>query len=87
MPRAAHVVGEEAPAVLAVLIGKEDSDSILLRQGRAAIVVSPYYTEEERTGRSHHGNIWQDPTAVIARKRINDFEEERMVRDGAHYVV
>jgi hypothetical protein len=81
------MVGEEAPAMLAVFVREEYSHPVLLCQCRATVVVPPYYAEKEGSCRSHDGNVWKDPAAVVAWKRVDYFEEEWMVRDGAHDVV
>lgn len=49
--------------------------------------MTPDDAQEERAGRGHDGDIWQDPIAVVSWERVDDTQEEGMARDRAHGVV
>lgn len=49
--------------------------------------MAPDDGEEEGAGAAHDGDVGEEPGAVVAGEGVDDFEEEGMVWDGAHYVV
>ena len=86
MPAVAHVVGEEAPRVVIVLVWEEDAQTIQpLWIG--ARVVSPDQAKVERSGRRHDGNVREHPSAVVVGQRVDGLQEEGMARDGTHGIV
>ena len=89
MPTIPQVMTEEAPTILVVFVWEEDPDSFLVGgfKGQFVVVVSPDYAEEERAGTAHYGDVGEKPGTVVAREGVDDFEEEWVVRDGAHYIV
>lgn len=86
VPAVAEVVGEEAPGVVVVFVGKEDADTILV-EGHCGGVVSPDDAEKKRAGRGHDGDVGQWPAAVVVGQRVNSLEEEGVARDSAHGIV
>lgn len=73
------MMGEEAPGVLVVLVGHQDSHA-----GRLARLVEhiflPYHGQEQRARRIHDGDVRQQPAAVVGLQQLDDSEEERMLR-------
>jgi hypothetical protein len=59
------MIVEETPRMFAVFVWKENSNTVLL-VGYLIAIVSPDNTQEQRASRSHNGDIWQEPTAVIS---------------------
>ena len=51
------MVREEAPWVVVVLIGEEDTHASVV-YGVRAVVVPPDDAEEERAGGCHDGDVW-----------------------------
>lgn len=86
VPAVSQVVGEETPRVVVVFVGKQDADT-LLSHGASVVVVPPDETEVEGTGRSHDGNVWERPAAVVVGQRVNGLEEEGMAGNRAHDIV
>ena len=86
VPAVAQVVGEEAPCVVVVLIGEEDTQAVGAF-GALVHVVAPDETEEERTGRGHDCDVWQGPTAVVVGQRIDGLEEEWVAGYCAHDII
>ena len=86
MPAIAHVMREETPRVLVVLIRHQNAHPRLVRRVVLHILL-PDHREEQRPGRVHDGDVRQQPAAVIRLQQLNHSEEERMLRDRSHGVV
>lgn len=86
VPTVAQVVGEETPGMVIVLIGEEDADPAVTFLGHA-VVVSPDDAEVERTGRSHDGDVWKNPLAVVVREGVDGLQEEWVTGNSAHNIV
>ena len=86
VPAVADVVREEAPRVIVILVREEDAYSVIALGGYI-VVVSPDDAEIEGPGGCHDGNVWEGPSAVIVRERIDSLQEERMAGNRAHSVV
>jgi hypothetical protein len=86
VPAVAQVVGEEAPGMVVVLVWEENAQTVHALRVRVA-VVSPDQAEVQRSGRSHDGNVWEHPSAVVVGQRVDGLEEERVAGNRAHGVV
>lgn len=80
------MVGEEAPAVGHVLVGKEDAHSVVIAV-RGGAVASPYETQKQGAGRGHDGDVGRVPRPRVRGQGIDDAEKEGMRGDGTHYIV
>ena len=86
VPAVSEMVGEEAPRVVVVLVGKENAHAVLLC-GSSRVVMSPDDAEKERACRSHDRDIWERPAAVVVCQRVDGLEEEWVAGNRAHGVV
>lgn len=86
VPAVSQVVSEETPRVVVVFVGKQDAYT-LLSHWAGVVVVPPDKTEIQGSGRSHDGDVWQRPAAVVVGQRVNGLEEEGMAGNRAHDIV
>jgi hypothetical protein len=86
VPTASDVVGEEAPRVVVVLVGKENAHTVVTL-GARIVVVAPDDAEIQRTGGSHDCNVGQGPPTVVVGQGIDGLQEERMAGYRTHGVV
>ena len=64
VPAVSKVVGEEAPGVVVVFLGKQDAYA-LIADGASVVEMPPDETEEKRSGGSHDGNVGERPATVV----------------------
>ena len=65
------MVSEETPGVVVVLVGEQNSNSAAIRTiadiETFGAPMTPDDAQEEWTSRSHDGDVWENPFAVVAR--------------------
>lgn len=75
VPAVTPVVGEEAPGELVVLVLHENAHTPGLTRPIAHILF-PDDRQEQRTGRVHNSNVWEEPVAVVLLQHFDRTEEE-----------
>jgi len=70
VPAAAAVMREEAPWMVVVLVWEEYAYAVFAL-GASAVVVAPDYTQKQRPGGSHNGDVGEQPVAIIVWKRVD----------------
>jgi hypothetical protein len=86
MPTASDVVGEEAPGVVVVLVGEQNTHAVVALWA-CIVVVAPDDAEVQGTGGSHDCDVGQGPSAVVVGEGVNGLQEERMAGYRTHGVV
>lgn len=86
VPAVSGVVGEETPGVLVVLVQHENAHAAHLRRVVLHILL-PDDRQEQGTGRVHHGDVGEEPVAVILLEQFDYAQEEGVLRHGAHGIV
>jgi hypothetical protein len=86
VPAIAHVMCEEAPGVVIVLVGEDDAHAVIILGTRIG-VVSPDEAEIEGASGGHDGDVWQGPAAVVVGERFDRLQEKGMAGDGAHDII
>lgn len=79
VPAVTPVVGEEAPRELVVLVLHENAHAPSLTRSIAHILF-PDDRQEQRSGRVHNGDVWEEPVAVVLLQHFDRTEEEWMLR-------
>lgn len=87
MPATPLVMREKAPGMFRIFVWKENTQSVFVCKLAGAVVMSPDYAKEEGSRGGHDGDVWEEPGTVVSGEGVNDFKEERVVGDAAHYVV
>lgn len=85
VPAVADIMSEETPGESVILLRHQYPDSVLAK--RSGHVLFPNHRQEQWASRVHHCDIWQEPMLIVCLKRIDDFQEERMLRNRTHSVV
>lgn len=75
VPAVTPVVGEEAPRELVVLVLHENAHAPSLT-GSIAHILFPDDRQEQRSGRVHDGDVWEEPVAVVLLQHFDRTEEE-----------
>lgn len=75
VPAVTPVVGEEAPRELVVFVLHENAHAPSLTRPIAHILF-PDDRQEQRSGRVHNGDVWEEPVAVVLLQHFDRTEEE-----------
>lgn len=86
------MMAKEAPGVLVILLLLHEDADAAAAEAVADVVARghvffPDDAEEERAGRVHDGDVGQVPVFVVFHQRVDDAQEEGVLRGGAHGVV
>jgi hypothetical protein len=86
VPTVSPVVGEETPRELVIFVLHENPDAASLA-GLVAHVLLPDDGQEQRSGRIHDCDVWEEPMAIILLQHLDHAQEEWVLGHGAHGVV
>lgn len=86
VPAVTPVVGEEAPRELVVLVLHEDAHAPSLARS-IAHVLFPDDRQEQRSGRVHDRDVWEEPVTIVLLQHFDGTEEEWVLRYGTHSVI
>lgn len=87
VPRRALIHSEEAPWVLVVLVGHEDTNSLVIRLLVAAYVLLPHNAQKQWASVVHDRYVGHLPVSVEPLKIVDYIKEERVIRYAAHGIV
>ena len=77
--------------MVVVFVREQDTDPATVRVvsnvEALSAPVSPQNAEEQGTGGSHDGDVWEDPVSVILWQVVDDAQKEGVSRYRAHGIV